>query len=686
MLAKIKSIYFTKIVFSYLYERKKFQIIKYNKSLQNLFEINLVHYIFFSGKYIIYESKNFGKEFGNHDNNLIYEGEYLHGERNGKGKEFFSNGKIKYEGEYSHGIRNGKGKEYFIKGKIKFEGEYLRGKKWNGKEYSYINGQFSEFKNGTGFIKEYDAFYGNLLFEGEYLNGEKNGKGKKYYNDFDNHRLKFEGEYLKGKKWNGIGYGKSAFQKILYTLNDGKGAIKEYDYKGELVFEGEFINGKINGYVNENRKNNLAFNGEYLNGKKWKGKIRIFNYVSSYFLYQRKDKFKEFIGEYLNGKINGKAKEYFDEKLIFEGEYLYGWKRKGKEYINGKLEYEGEYMIQKKWTGKTYDEKLNVIYEINNGTGKIRQYNDELKIIFEGEFFKGKRKGKGVEYDSYGRIIFEGEYLNDKRNGKGVEYEPYGKILFEGEYLNYINIIHGIGKRNAQTEKDSIGSIKFEGEYFEGKRWNGKGEEYFNELLKYKGEYLNGQKWNGIGKKYYDHGSLKYEIEYINGKKMVKEFSMNEELLFCGEYLKDKRNGNGKEYYKNELIFEGEFSNGNRWNGKGSEYFNNGKLKYKGEYLNGKNWNGKGYDFEGNEVYEIINGKGNIKEYDGNGNLKYESQYLNGEKNGKGKEYYYWNGKIKYEGEYLNGMKSGKGKEYDVKGNLIFEGEYLNDERIEKKS
>ena len=36
-----------------------------------------------------------------------------------------------------------------------------------------------------------------------------------------------------------------------------------------------------------------------------------------------------FKGEYINGKINGKGKEYKDDKLIFEGEYLNG-KRNGK--------------------------------------------------------------------------------------------------------------------------------------------------------------------------------------------------------------------------------------------------------------------------------------------------------------------------------------------------------------------
>ena len=55
----------------------------------------------------------------------------------------------------------------------------------------------------------------------------------------------------------------------------------------------------------------------------------------------------KFEGEYFNGEINGKVKEYnYDGKLRFEGEYLNGEKKgKWKEYNydNGHLEFEGEY-------------------------------------------------------------------------------------------------------------------------------------------------------------------------------------------------------------------------------------------------------------------------------------------------------------------------------------------------------
>ena len=42
-----------------------------------------------------------------------FEGEYLNGERNGKGKEYHYNSELEFEVEYLNGNRNGKGKEYY---------------------------------------------------------------------------------------------------------------------------------------------------------------------------------------------------------------------------------------------------------------------------------------------------------------------------------------------------------------------------------------------------------------------------------------------------------------------------------------------------------------------------------------------------------------------------------------------
>ena len=41
--------------------------------------------------------------------------------------------------------------------------------------------------------------------------------------------------------------------------------------------------------------------------------------------------------------------------------------------------------------------------------------------------------------------------------------------------------------------------------------------------------------------------------------------------------------------------------------GKGKEYYDNGRLQFEGEYINSKRWNGKGYNYYGDEEFEIIN-------------------------------------------------------------------------------
>jgi antitoxin component YwqK of YwqJK toxin-antitoxin module len=198
------------------------------------------------------------KEF-DEDGNLIYEGEYLNGQRNGKGKEYimflnyqFRNFwfcyyttkypkneksdeiKLIYEGEYLNGKKHGKGKEYDeVDGHVVFEGEYLNGKKWNGKSdeinrYGYYDYEYDSNHSGKN----------KLIFKGEYLNGKRNGKIIEY---FMNGNIKFEGEYLNGLRWNGKGYDKNS--NIIYQLKNGNGFVKEYDNDGCLIYEGEYLNG-----------------------------------------------------------------------------------------------------------------------------------------------------------------------------------------------------------------------------------------------------------------------------------------------------------------------------------------------------------------------------------------------------------------------------------------------------------
>ena len=496
---------------------------------------------------------------------IIYEGQYLNGKKHGKCLEYNKNYYLTFYGEYKNGKKHGKGKE-FNNYSIKFDGEYFDGKRWNGKGYDREGNIIYELKNGKGYVIDYfydgwlkyegEYLYGErngkgkeyqgnkLIFDGEYLNGKRHGRGKEYDND---NFLRFEGEYLydqkirgkeylKGKleysgdylfnrKFNGVGFDK--YGNIIYRLKNGSGKVKEYHRNGNLIFEGEYLNGQKNGYGKEyNSEGKLIYEGKYLNGLELKPDKMI--YFFSLFLSNnkiknnqkfKKEKKKEYYdkgalryeGEYLNGKWHGRGKRYkengkleFDGeycndfpkkgklynnfgRLEFDGEYLNGW-QKGKEYdVNGKIVFIGEFLLDKKWDGKGYDENGKVIYELKSGTGKVMEY-DNGYLKFEGEYLNGEKNGKGKEYEN-NELVFEGEYLNGKRNGKGKEYNITNGKKFEGEYLN--------GERNGYGK-----------------------ESYDDDIIYFEGEYLNGKEWNGTGVEIERFWNTKTTVRYENGERI----------------------------------------------------------------------------------------------------------------------------------------------------------------------
>ena len=55
----------------------------------------------------------------------------MDGLKNGKGKEYWTNGKLKFEGKYLNDEKHGKFKEYNSDGKFKSECEFVDGNKIN---------------------------------------------------------------------------------------------------------------------------------------------------------------------------------------------------------------------------------------------------------------------------------------------------------------------------------------------------------------------------------------------------------------------------------------------------------------------------------------------------------------------------------------------------------------------------
>ena len=71
---------------------------------------------------------------------------------------------------------------------------------------------------------------GNLIYEGEFFNGKRNGKGKEYNTD---EKIIFEGDYLNGEKWNGKGMDND------YLFDEFSGNGSSYEGRKYFVLNGE---------------------------------------------------------------------------------------------------------------------------------------------------------------------------------------------------------------------------------------------------------------------------------------------------------------------------------------------------------------------------------------------------------------------------------------------------------------
>ena len=63
---------------------------------------------------------------------------------------------------------------------------------------------------------------------------------------------------------------------------------------------------------------------------------------------------------------------------------------------------------------------------------------------------------------------------------------------------------------------------------------------------------------------------------------MEKEY-----YIMQGDFINGKAEGNGKCIWENGEYYIGQYKNG-LFNGKGIEYYSNGKIKYEGDFINDK--------------------------------------------------------------------------------------------------
>ncbi|MBX8943715.1 MULTISPECIES: AAA family ATPase [Lysinibacillus] len=145
-----------------------------------------------------------------HLNQPQYEGDFVHGMKKGKGKQYYPNGFLQYEGDFIWHHMQGAGKLYYPTESPTAE-ELARGVT----TLHYEGHFFEDLKHGKGKVYSRD---GILEAEGQFKEDMMTGQGTLYY---ANGQASYIGDLVQGKK-------------------HGRGDY--FNEEGKIIYSGEFIN------------------------------------------------------------------------------------------------------------------------------------------------------------------------------------------------------------------------------------------------------------------------------------------------------------------------------------------------------------------------------------------------------------------------------------------------------------
>jgi hypothetical protein len=286
------------------------------------------------------------------------------------------------------------------------------------KKFIGINGLKQELINENKEIinKIEKDFIANSIIKSEklYINENFEENWKKYYEDIND--LIPKNNNINKKNY-------LVYTKCLLTKYKGKNSL----YKGKI-----YINSII---VNRN-KNSLTSNINNLTGKG--------------ILYLKNG--KKYEGNFLNGDLNGWCRFINSNGVCYEGLFISGILNGKGEIIKidenrRKNIYRGDIKNFKK-EGKGEEKTSDYTYEgdffndLKNGKGKISYSNNG--DYYDGEFKNGAITGKGF-YQWKNKHTYFGDFVGGKMHGKGKYKWPDGNE-YEGEYIYNIKEGDGIFK------------------------------------------------------------------------------------------------------------------------------------------------------------------------------------------------------------------------------------------------
>ncbi len=478
-------------------------------------------------------------------------------ERRKRGDDYYSSSLTAYNTTLilKSGIydpNNGKKTDYYFGDRILAEYTLKEGKKTGQQKVYYLNGNLKRIGNfnndlENGLFKEYSED-GIIQAEYEMKNGELNGQIKTYY---DNGKIKKKGTFLKGKangtftEYNEDGTISSTYtlvndnlNGILKTYEDGKisetytfkDGVKEGEYTGYLYDEDD---GELFLKIKANYQND-EYNGLFQILAIEDKKERVIDRIT-YSKGVKNGPFQEskgdslIIGNYLNGKLNGEYKVYFDFVRMLIGGVI-------KTDINAlSLLSEGFYNNDNKSGYWKY-------YDITEALRSEGDYSNDLKNG-EWKYYYSKMSGEDDIVPPYSQALYLIEnYKNGKLDGKSTRFSIFERESYpcsEEEKLtqgkdtcvkiNYEKILetsfYKNGKLNGPYElRDSINEIiakgSFKDDLKEGEWFHRYSDKDINEktyFIYQKGNYKNNER-EGKWIQYYTEGEIAETFNFKNGE------------------------------------------------------------------------------------------------------------------------------------------------------------------------
>lgn len=577
-----------------------------------------------NGAYEQYGYSGYLKESGTMTNGVL----------TGVGKVYHENDQVMYEMNFANGKVNGDFKEYDFRGTLKMDAKVVQGKK-NGVVKSYHpNGKLESegmYKNDMPF-GDWKIYYssGALKREGKYKEkGNREGLWKEYH---ENGKIATEATYKAGK-YNGVlkdyAWGGELWSERNYK--SGKLlSIKYYDLKGEVLEDKKIIGRtSVKEYFSTGI---LSGEGDYENGER----------VGEWTFYSPNGGWKKRVVNYIQGMYFGKYKEYHPNgKIAYETNFIFGFEHgyATSNHANGNIASEGWYQYGMQ-EGEWYEYNVRGLIEAHNYYINDNPYGVQEYFDSRGRKTEEVQVKRGIDirrtiFDTSGVMVYESKLPSGNGNFKPLY--PNNNPWFEGEYYRgYRKGKHVIYRWD--------GTVDWEGEYNLGSREGTLKDYYeFDKQLFIETRYENNDR-HGPSTAYWENGNKRWEENYYEGglDGEQKYYHENGQLQRTGVWFRDVIDGEMKSYSTDgKLVWVRYFYRGNligyayegkdgaivpmikldEGSGKVECFYNNGKKSIEGEFING--------EFHGKWL-----------EYYPDGTLKEDENFDYGDRNGVQKRFY----------------------------------------------